>query len=508
MKEWPPDVNEIIAYVRWYNSSECISEYEDAVDNYDIDLSNNSWALLYYCGELLGNETPGVYDDNSAVEDRVVRGECGKRIPVVFAAGNNAERGDHGCPKKWNTLSRNAVAKNVLTVGATDDGSTPVYASFSSRGPTADGRLKPDVVAPGCDGTCSEGYGSSSPSEWIWSTWPSDTYSGMGGTSCATPVVSGVVALMLEHWWDELSGTPWPSTIKAILIQTAEDVTTGGDCQTGPDYSTGYGLINAKDAIDLISDAATDDLIIEGSIGEQNDRDFYSVSLSQGQTFRITLAWDDHEGTENADPALVNDLDLIVRCPDGETWFPWTFPSDPCNAALPSDSNNAEADHLNNVEQVYVSSVPSASAGTWTIEVSGYEVPEPCQPYSLVTDTYELTTQTAPWRFYIRDANDNCVAWFDEDGNLALKGELSDNDTPTPSGSDEFIFKDSMDDEVAIVDMSTGDMVIAGDYEEDTEETPSGDDFEIRDSSNNMVAFIDEDGSLYLTGKLYQNSNP
>lgn len=374
--------------------------------------------------------------------------------------------------------------------------------SFSSWGPTDDGRTKPDVVAAGCEHDPLYDY--NEPDKSIWSTYIlnlSSSYKGMCGTSMATPAVAGSLALMLEDWRDTHTAEPLPSTMKAVLIQTATDLGN-----LGPDYSHGYGLIDVKDAVDLIdSDTANNDVILEESIVEQNDRDHFTVAVASGQELKITLVWDDYPGTPNADPALANDLDLIVRAPDGSTRFPWTL--DPDNPGDPAETD--QPDRLNNVEQVYVSSVPVGSGGTWRIEISGHEVPQPNQTYSLVTNNIPMTPVTKPSRFYVRDAEGHAVAWFSSLGNIALKGTLTQNTTPSPSpDKDEFMVRNATGD-VAMIDTTNGNMTIKG-SRKTVWEDPSGasDDFIIKNSSDEVVAYISESGDLYLKGELYENTNP
>jgi len=402
----------IVSYNHWLNAPNCYSDYEHAISNYDIDLSNNSWGMFYNCGWPDYN-TPGEYDENAAAEDDVVISACGKKISLIFASGNEGNKSIFSCSFPWRTLRRNAVAKNIIAMGATnsDDDS---LAPFSSRGPTADGRIKPDLVAPGCDGSCigqrRPPEDPCDPNEYIWSTWPGDTYDGMNGASCATPVVSGSVALMLEDWRNNHTGDPLPSTIKAILIQTAVDLGN-----TGPDYSSGYGKINAKDAIDLITVDVNNNVIVEDSIIDINDKDYFTIDVPEGQSIlKITLVWDDYKGTVNADIALINDLDLIVKDPNSIRYYPWTL--DPCN---PGDSavRNQE-DHINNVEQVCLD---NPASGIWLIEITDYNLPVPAQIYSLVSNITLTPISLA-------DFNDDSVVNF-FDYALFANAWLTDSNT-------------------------------------------------------------------------------
>jgi hypothetical protein len=358
----------IVSYHSWYDVNDLYLNYNEAINTYGIDLSTNSWGTFDYDGQ---------YDENTQAYDDVVIGACGTRISIIQSAGNMGAQG-------WKYLRSIAVAKNIISVGATNSENDSLT-TFSSRGPAQDGRIKPDLMAPGCEAESveydwkqQERYGN--PDECIWSDISTDTYSGDCGTSYAAPAVSGSVALMLEDWRDTHTGDPLPSTIKAVLIQTARDLGN-----TVPDYSHGYGIINVKEAVDLIdSDTTGNDVILEDWIVEQNDKDSFAVEVPEEQSeLKITLVWDDYPGEPAADKALVNDLDLIVKDPSGTRYYPWTL--DPCNPANPAVRN--QPDSRNNVEQV---SVENPIEGIWIIEIKGTDLPESQQPYSLTTNNLAL----------------------------------------------------------------------------------------------------------------------
>ena len=172
---------------------------------------------------------------------------------------------------------------------------------------------------------------------------------------------------------------PLPSTFKAILIQTAVDLNrdgTGSKIKDGPDFKTGYGLIDAKGAIDAI--IGPNEMIIEDDIATGQTVQ-YAVSVEPGmEELKVSLVWDDEPGTPYAVKELVNDLDLVLVDPNGGLHYPWVL--DPVN---PADAATTGIDRLNNMEQVVVS---SPAAGTWMIRVEGYDVPVPVQDYSLISN--------------------------------------------------------------------------------------------------------------------------
>lgn len=262
---------------------------------------------------------------------------------------------------------------------------------------------------------------------------PSGAYfGGAGGSSAAAPVVTGAIALLLEQMNTRFGcvlsdhytpspfrnppglGVPLPSIFKAILLHTADDlastphVTDQKNPDTGvltayykgPDLATGYGDVNIGEAIRLVEAEAQlpgSQYIHEGVFASLS-QDTYQLFVPPGQTdpLRVTLVWDDYPGTTglgNTVPMLVNDLDLTVTAPDNSVHYPWTIDSpfsgdpgsvepEPITAASIKPARRDQADHSNNVEQVYVE-VPSP--GIWTAVVKATTLPTPYQQkYSIV----------------------------------------------------------------------------------------------------------------------------
>jgi hypothetical protein len=531
-KGMAPEASVVSYQYTQYSASKTEHDYTGAIGDYNnIDVSNNSWGRYYSTGHVLPHDLDGTYDWDAELYDAIVCGGLGKKISIVFAAGNWAELSS----SPWKSLAPNPVAKNVIAVGASNSCNNSV-APFSSRGPTADGRIKPDLVAPGIDGSCTKpGYSvdedcgpgtASDPNQYIWTCWPdpNDTgdpdksYAGMNGTSMAAPVVSGCIALMLEQWrtnHNDPNYLPLPSTIKAVLIQTAKDLTGTNDpcCSSGPDYSSGYGLVDVKAAVDLINADANDEtIIIEDSILDTNDSDVFEVNVPADQNeLRITVVWDDYPGEPGVGEAWVNDLDLIVKEPNGTQHYPWTL--DPCNPAAPADQN--EPDHLNNVEQVVVDNPVS---GIWTVEVKGYQINQTDdpndeedtlnQPYSLVTNELPLVPQRpASGNFIVKNSSGDAVAWFDRSGSLALKGSITTGGTCTAS-SGSFILKDSTSDTVGYID-NQGNLCLEEDYLSVCGNcNPTGTAFVVRNVADVNSSCIDFAGNLCLMGGLYEDSIP
>ncbi|HID63743.1 MAG TPA: peptidase S8, partial [Anaerolineae bacterium] len=308
---------DIISY-DWYDN---ISEHNGAINTYGIELSQNSWSL--WIDENLFNNCSlyGDYDFYAPDYDQIVTGLYGKRIVVAFAAGN--ERNDCDCGMSctspyinYGNIPPPGTAKNVITLGATNSNDDSMT-YFSSWGPVDDGRIKPDVVAPGCE----SGGG-------IKSTFPGNTYGTYCGTSMAAPAVSGISGLLIQQYRSIYGGAdPWPSTVKALLIHTAVDLDDATSYYNpGPDYASGYGRVDAQAAADVLrARDLRQDSVSNGAT------DTYTITVPAGAaSVKVTLVWDDPAGAVNANPAPVNDLDLTLVEPYGfTTHLPWVL--DPAN---------------------------------------------------------------------------------------------------------------------------------------------------------------------------------
>lgn len=327
------------------------SDYADAINNYGAVLANNSISSAVELGGPCLIQ--GDYGLTSSIIDAIVRGSLGAPIRVIWGNGN--ERLGSRCDIEgfgdYYSMAPPACAKNHITVGAINSNDNSVT-SFTSWGPCDDGRLKPDIVAPGCITSCA----------------PYSGYGTLCGTSMSTPVVTGLSALLLEDYRNQFPERPdfRPSTLKALLTHNALDLVN-----PGPDYQTGYGLVQIKDTIDFMRTGR----FLEAEV-DQGQTFVISVAVADGaDALKVTLTWDDVPGTPNVALALVNDLDLLVTGPGG-SYLPWTLdPADPGAPAV-----RTAPDHLNNIEQVLVE---NPQPGIWTVEVHGFNVPEGPQTFSL-----------------------------------------------------------------------------------------------------------------------------
>ena len=455
----------------------------NAIQNFSLDLTNHSHAL----------GPDGNYNGRNQTVDQLVRGGASSggnsvpRRPKCFSAGNGGTGAQYG--NQFDFFATTKQVKNAVLVGNWNSNGTGDTLTDdrlnrgSSMGPTYDGRIKPDVVAPGTGirstgalqnevqwirfvgGTPTQGSftitfnGQTTPPISYNATittvqnaltglsnvgagnarvgrgplpnnavrvaftgalansdlpqmttsdtnldagvssqvvtgvngYQTDGYRSKSGTSMASPAVAGVFALMLEAWQITYSaplGTtideapPLPSTLRAVLVQTARDIVrttnedadgdgnldagedTDGDgildigvrtnyssevdpdstqgngndssggvvfAPAGPDYATGWGLADAQAAVNLIGNSRTEsgnpvpNRIVQDA-STQGETDEYDFVVDSSGPVRVTLAWDDAEGglqTPINSPRLVNDLDLVLEAPDGTVYYPW-----------------------------------------------------------------------------------------------------------------------------------------------------------------------------------------
>jgi hypothetical protein len=317
--------------------------------------ANNSW--VYLIGDDQNNcEYLNAYDEFTAGYDEAIAFGAAT-LGFTFAAGNMGTATDCGIAARagFSSLPPPGTAKNVITVGSTDDGRA--LSNFSSRGPTADGRVKPDVTALGCEFP-GKGY--------VESTLPPDSYGGEGwcGTSMAAPQITGGAAL-LKQLADRRAVIPRPSLIKALLIAAAHPL------GAGPSFTTGYGELDLAAAAAMLQY----DAFATGAIGAADDVVEIPLDVpADTPVLEVTLAWDDPPAAETAAQTLVNDLELRLVGPDAAVHLPWVLdPQQPTQAAAPGEN------HRDNVEQVRVE---KPAAGSWIVRVYAASL-QTAQPFSL-----------------------------------------------------------------------------------------------------------------------------
>lgn len=303
----------------------------------------------------------GEYDNTTEFIDQQIYDN--PQLIHVFSAGN-AGNSDHGYgagPGWGNITGGRKAGKSVVTCGNLDNEDN--LEGSSSRGPTADGRIKPDI--------CANGAGQLSTSD------PNTNQVG-GGTSAAAPSVSGCITQLYDAYM-ELNGGDEPESplIKACVLNTGEDLGN-----PGPDFQHGWGRINTLRALYILENGTyLNDSVTQG----QTKTHTITVPANTAEV-RAMVYWLDPQGSPLAAKALVNDLNMTVTDPSNTTWNPWVLDHTPTVAALNSNAVRGN-DSINNMEQVTLS---SPAAGTYTVTVNGATVPQGPQSYYLVWEFREV----------------------------------------------------------------------------------------------------------------------
>ena len=369
-------------------------------------LSNHSYGIpadnvpLWYIG---------YYDSNARDIDRIVY-NAPYYLPIC-SAGNDRQSGENPADGGYDYLTDKSVAKNNIVVAATfevleyEDASDVFMSSFSSWGPTDDGRIKPDISAKGVNMYSASGGSNAS-------------YTNMSGTSMATPNVSGSLLLLQQHYNDLNGEYMLASTLRALALHTADEA----GFAPGPDYRFGWGLLNTQRAAQVISQDGTESMIITETL-DANDVYTYTFKADGTQDISATIAWTDPAanplpgGNEDvATPSLVNDLDLRISQDGGVTFLPWVL-----NAATPTAGATNGDNVVDNVEKIEIN---TPEAGDYIVRVShkGQLLVNDTQVFSLVLEgissegfmvsTTNANVLTCP---ELQTATFNIDVTFDED---------------------------------------------------------------------------------------------
>lgn len=310
-------------------------------------IHTNSWG---------GAATPGEYEKMASLVDQIMFEK--QDLLIVFAAGNSGVDMDKDGRIDSNSLGIPATAKNALTVGASENllavggiqkkvgelktakehwpaapitestmsDNTHGIAMFSSRGPTSDGRTKPDIMAPG---TNILSVRSQQPTaEPLWGEYNKD-YVWSGGTSMATPLTAGAAAVTRQYLIEKLhQEKPTAALLKAYLLHTATEMFPGQYGQGGaasgqeiltlrPNSDEGYGLVNIQQVVNL--GKSENLLLVDSKAGVATGAtETAALKVSKAGHLMVNLVWTDAAGSPNAGKALVNDLALEVVLPDGK----------------------------------------------------------------------------------------------------------------------------------------------------------------------------------------------
>lgn len=343
-------------------------------------IHSNSW----------GDKQHGQYTSSARDIDDFVWNH--KDMVILFAAGNSGQDANHDGVIDGDSLGSQPCAKNCISVGASENerltggynpgGPCDTYgscwpepfpvdpikddrvsdnpegmAAFSSRGPTDDGRIKPDVVAPGTNILSTR---SSVATEHGWGLLPPDDgcrpyYMYMGGTSMATPIAAGAVALIRQYLMKNCSHEPSAALVKAVLIHGASPLAgqyNPPEVKGVPDCNQGWGRVDLTNSLfpdPPVKMEFKDDPSYTVGTGEHKE---FTFTLAEGAVpFKATLVWTDYPSDPETGGGLVNTLRLSVIPPEG-------------NAVLGSPANN-------NVQQV---TIDNPQPGVYTIQVQGLNI--------------------------------------------------------------------------------------------------------------------------------------
>jgi len=334
-------------------------QYTAASQDIDEFMWNHKDAFILYAASNAGidSNSNGVIDTDSISPQG-----CAKNCITVGATEGNRPHGSNPPPGyDINWATGTWAAKYPVPPISNDHVSNDPQgmAAFSGRGPTDDGRVKPDVVAPG---TNILSVRSSAVTEMpLWGDLPATDplhglYCWSGGTSMSTPLTAGTIALIRQYLQRVCLHNPSGALLKAILIHGAVPITgqyTPSEVGAVPDNSQGWGRVNLQNALfpDLpvywrFRDNAND------AVGTGNDRDYTFQVTNVTVPFRATLVWTDFPSNPTNAIGIVNQLRLSIIAPDGTT-----------TQGAPTN---------NNVQQVII---PNPQIGNYTVRISGINVP-------------------------------------------------------------------------------------------------------------------------------------
>jgi len=349
-------------------SSDFANLFPDPASNYQqyhINVQNHSYGVGV---ENFYGADAAAFDAAALTNDKLL---------FVFSAGNSGTTtttvGRYaGIPKVANLTGSFKMAKNIITVGATDSFYT--IANQSSKGPAYDGRIKPEMTAYGED-----------------------------GSSGAAALVSGTALILQQAYKNNNAGTlPSSSLIKAVLLNSCDDAGPAGI-----DFSSGFGSLNAYKAAEEMN-AQT---YFTGSTANNTTQNFTLTVPPNISKLKCTLVWNDLPALANATTALQNDLDLRITAPiSGQIYLPWVLSSAPHADSLVLLPVR-KRDSLNNIEQV---SIDNPLPGNYTIAVNGFSVTGAPQSFSIA---YALdTANNFSWHFpaaadNIFPAVSNLIRW-------------------------------------------------------------------------------------------------
>ena len=338
--------------------------------SFDILLPNNDTYYRQYNisvqNHSYGTAIENFYGADASAYDASVNSNAA--LLHVFSSGNAGDQASGsgafaGIKGFANLTGSFKMAKNIITVGSAD--SFAVVPSLSSKGPAYDGRLKPDLIAYGED-----------------------------GSSGAAALVSGSAIVLQDIYKKQHADSlPDAALVKAVLLNSADDAGA-----KGIDFNAGYGNLDALRAATVMHSGS----FFTGAVADGRRSDFHIPVPANAKSLKIMLCWSDAPAAANAFTALVNDLDLTVtHNASNQQWLPWVLNSYPNKDSLQLLPVRKK-DSLNNQEQVTIDDPP---LGDYTITVQAAHVANAMQKFYIVFQWD--TANTFQWTYPM--ANDNLL---------------------------------------------------------------------------------------------------